>query len=90
MTDLQIVSAVWNIIVFSVFGVDKYKAVHNRWRISEATLILMCFAMGGVGGFLGMYVWHHKTLKWKFRILVPLAIVCNAVTYKLFDTFVIV
>ena len=29
-----------NGIVFLVYGVDKYKAVHNKWRIPETTLLL--------------------------------------------------
>ena len=30
---------------------------------------------GGPGALLGMLVWHHKTKKWKFRILVPAFII---------------
>lgn len=74
MKDILIVIALWNVIVFAVYGADKYKAIHGSWRISELALILMSFLLGGIGGFCGMRIWHHKTRHWKFRILVPLSL----------------
>lgn len=64
-----------NVIALIAYGIDKYKAKHNRWRIPEATLILMAFLGGALGAFLGMYLFRHKTQHWKFRILVPLALI---------------
>lgn len=71
--------AVWNVIVFVIYALDKYKAVRNQWRIPEKTLITLAFAAGGPGALLGMYVIRHKTRDPKFRILVPLAVVIQAV-----------
>lgn len=68
----------WNIITFALMGVDKYKAQHDKWRISETTLLLTAFAMGGVGSLAGSQVFRHKTRKMKFKILLPIAICCNA------------
>ena len=67
----------WNIVTFALYGIDKSKAKNNKWRISEATLILCAFLMGGIGSFLGMRIFRHKTKHMKFMILVPLAIVIN-------------
>ncbi len=64
-----------NALAFVMYGIDKYKAIHEKWRIPEATLIGFAAAGGGIGSLLGMLVWHHKTKKWKFRILVPLIMV---------------
>ena len=64
-----------NIIAFFLYGIDKRKAVRNKWRIPEATLILFAAIGGALGALLGMLVWHHKTKKWKFRILVPLFLI---------------
>lgn len=64
-----------NMIAFLLYGIDKRKAVRGAWRIPEATLILFAAIGGSAGALLGMLVWHHKTRKWKFRILVPLFIV---------------
>ena len=60
-----------NVVTFVTYGVDKWKAKHNRWRIPEATLLGMAVVGGSLGAWLGMRVWHHKTLHWKFRIGVP-------------------
>lgn len=62
-----------SVIAFLLYGLDKYKAIHHRWRIPEQTLILAALAGGAPGALLGMRMFHHKTRKWKFRILVPLA-----------------
>ena len=64
-----------NIIAFITYGVDKKKAVSNEWRIQEKTLIGLSILGGGIGSLLGMIVWHHKTRKPAFMILVPLFMV---------------
>jgi len=63
-----------NAIAFAAYGIDKWKARHGKWRISEATLILLAFIGGALGALLGMKVFRHKTQHWKFKILVPLAL----------------
>ena len=68
---------IWNLFTFLQMGMDKRKAVKERQRISEKTLLLSSFCMGAVGSGAGMLVFHHKTKKWKFRILVPLALAVN-------------
>lgn len=67
----------WNIITFCVMGIDKRKAQKDRQRISEKTLLIMNFAMGALGITAGACVFHHKTQKMKFKILMPLGIVVN-------------
>ena len=71
--------AVWNIVVFVLYGYDKRCAVKDRWRIPEKTLMAAAFLMGGVGAYLGMKVFHHKTRHKLFTIGVPLCILANAV-----------
>jgi uncharacterized membrane protein YsdA (DUF1294 family) len=68
---------IWNVISFFQFGIDKYKAIKNKRRISEKTLVLSAFFLGGVGSLLGMFVFHHKTKHMKFKLLIPLAVVIN-------------
>ena len=63
-----------NLIVFFVYGIDKYKAVHKKWRIPETTL-LFAAVFGVVGALAGMSFFHHKTKKSKFYITVPLLLV---------------
>lgn len=76
---LLIIGAAWNIITFSLMGIDKRKAVKHKHRISERSLFLCAFLFGGAGILCGMLVFRHKTKHWSFRILVPLAIITDIV-----------
>ena len=69
--------ALWNFIVFAMYGLDKRKAKKGKWRTSEFRLILSAFLMGGLGAFLAMGFFRHKTKHIKFKILVPLALILN-------------
>ena len=60
-----------NLITFIVYGIDKYKAKKAKWRIPETTLLLMAAIGGSIGAWLGMKVWHHKTLHKKFKYGIP-------------------
>jgi len=71
----------WNIIVFMIYGADKSKAKKNKRRISERTLLVSAFLMGGIGAFLGMIVLRHKTKHIRFKILLPLAAILNIAAY---------
>lgn len=64
-----------NIIAFILYGVDKIKAVAGKWRVTEASLIGIATIGGCFGAFIGMRVWHHKTRKLMFQVLVPLLII---------------
>lgn len=66
--------AIWNSWTFILFGIDKYKACHHRFRISENTLLIHAFLGGAVGGFLGMLVFRHKTRHLKFCLIMPLLV----------------
>ncbi len=61
-----------NIVTFIVYGIDKVKAMKGKWRISEATLLLLAIIGGSVGAWLGMKTWHHKTMHKKFKYGLPL------------------
>lgn len=73
-TPISYYLVVINVVAFILYGLDKAKAVKHQWRIPEATLLGAAFAGGAFGAFTGMIVFHHKTRKMKFRILIPIAI----------------
>ena len=60
-----------NAVAFIVYGIDKYKAKKAKWRISEATLLLLAVLGGSIGAWMGMKVWHHKTKHKKFKYGIP-------------------
>lgn len=63
-----------NVVVFLLYGLDKQKARKNRWRIPEKTLLMMAVLGGGIGAYVGMKVFRHKTQKPKFYIGVPVIV----------------
>lgn len=76
MSDLQfwVTIGLWNLIVCGIYGYDKLCAIKGYDRISEFTLLFLAFAFAGLGALLGMVLWHHKTAKLKFRIVIPIAL----------------
>ena len=64
-----------NIATFLLYGIDKYKAKKNQWRISEATLLTMAAIGGSIGAWVGMRIWHHKTMHKKFKYGIPIIII---------------
>ena len=60
-----------NLWAFCLIGMDKQRAKKGCWRISEKTLFLPVVLGGGLGGILGMQIFHHKTKHWYFQIGFP-------------------
>ena len=60
-----------NAVAFIVYGIDKYKAKKAKWRIPETTLLLLAVLGGSIGAWMGMKVWHHKTMHKKFKYGIP-------------------
>lgn len=60
-----------NIIGFSSMGIDKYKATHHKWRISEKTLFIIALLGGSAGSIIGMQLFRHKTKHPSFFIGMP-------------------
>lgn len=60
-----------NAVAFFAYGIDKLKARKGWWRIPETTLLLLAIIGGSIGAWLGMKVWHHKTMHKKFRYGLP-------------------
>ena len=54
-----------------MYGIDKALAKAGKFRISEAALIWIAVLGGSVGALLGMFIFHHKTKKKKFLIVIP-------------------
>jgi uncharacterized membrane protein YsdA (DUF1294 family) len=68
-----------NILAFLVYGIDKWRAKKGKWRISEATLLLLAVIGGSIGAWLGMKVWHHKTMHKKFKYGIPAILIIQII-----------
>lgn len=64
--------ALVNLYAWSLMAWDKQQAIHHRFRIPEASLLLAAALGGGAGALLGMLFHRHKTKHLQFVLLVPL------------------
>ena len=69
------VLAITNMISFILMGHDKKCARQRKWRVPEKMLFLAAACFGGLGGVLGMKVFHHKTKHWYFKVFFPVLLV---------------
>lgn len=86
MVSFQIFMAIYviyNIYVFLVVMRDKRRAERNEWRTPEINLLIMGFALGAIGLFIGMRYFRHKTSNLKFTAGVPLLIFWNVFVISL-------
>ncbi len=60
-----------NAVTFIVYGIDKWKARANKWRIPEVTLLSLALFGGSIGAWFGMKLWRHKTQHKKFKYGIP-------------------
>ncbi len=56
---------------FLLMHADKQKAIKNRWRIPERTLLITAILGGSLGVLSGIYIFRHKTRHLKFSVGVP-------------------
>ena len=66
-----------NLVTFFIYGIDKFKSKRAKWRVPEATLLGLAAVGGSIGAWLGMKLWHHKTLHKKFRYGIPLILIAQ-------------
>ena len=75
--------AVINLTVFALYGVDKSRAKRGAWRIPEKTLLLGTWLLGGVGAWLAMRMFRHKTKHTAFTISAPCGAVLSLIVMAL-------
>ena len=68
-----------NLAAFCLFGIDKWKARHQKWRIPEKTLFLAAGLGGSFGAGLAMRVFRHKTKHRSFTIGIPMIFLVHCV-----------
>ena len=73
-----------NILGFFAMGIDKERAQKKRWRIPEKTLLAIAVMGGGLGTWLGMYMFRHKT---KHDYFVKIVSVLMVIQMALFFAF---
>ena len=72
-TDLLILYLlIVNVATFVIYGIDKWKARHDLWRVPESVLIFLAIIGGSIAALLAMKTFHHKTQKNKFAFGIPI------------------
>lgn len=61
-----------NILLCALMGTDKLLAKLQKRRIPEKALFALAILGGALGGTVGMYSFHHKTLHKAFAVGFPL------------------
>ena len=57
-----------NIVTFLYYGIDKFFAKNNMFRVPEKVLLSLAFVGGSIGALIGMILFHHKTKKASFQV----------------------
>lgn len=68
-----------NAAAFIMMGLDKRRARKGLWRLTEKSLFLPVVLGGGLGGVLGMRLFHHKTRHWYFRYGYPMLLILQLI-----------
>ena len=73
-----------NILSLLLYSLDKYLAIKRKRRIPEKTLLLSTILGGIIGTIIGMYLFHHKTKKWYFKLNIILSIIIHLLLFYLY------
>lgn len=83
---LIVLEILMSLVTLIAYKVDKVKAKRGSFRTKEKTLLIMPWLMGGIGGFMGVYVVRHKTKHWYFVMNNVLALI---VQFAIFASVII-
>jgi uncharacterized membrane protein YsdA (DUF1294 family) len=73
----------WSIPAFTMYGIDKRQAQAGGWRVPEAVLHSLALVGGVVGAWAGRALFHHKTQKTSFTVVLVVASLLWAVVIVL-------
>ena len=76
---ITLVLLLWNVMIFIIYGIDKFKARRGAWRIPEKILLTIALVCGGFGAWLAGIAFHHKTRKCYFKTVWFLGMVTTLV-----------
>ena len=65
----------FSLITFILFLVDKQLAIKEKTRIKEKVLLFFVAIGGGIGGYFGRILGHHKTKKIYFSLIINLTLI---------------
>lgn len=72
-----------SLAAFCCYAVDKHAAVAGRWRMSEATLLLLGLLGGWLGAIAAQHLFRHKTSKASFYVPFRMTVLLNVAAFLL-------
>ena len=70
--------------LFLLYGIDKTQAKLNNWRVPELELHVLALIGGFIGGWLGMFIFRHKTKKPIFKVVLAISTLIGIVLFYFF------
>ena len=74
----------WSAALFALYGIDKTQSKLNGWRVPEVVLHTLALIGGFIGGWLGMFIFRHKTQHPMFKVVLAIATVIGVVLFYSF------
>lgn len=74
----------WSISLFLLYGIDKTQAKLNNWRVPELELHVLALIGGFIGGWLGVFIFRHKTKKPIFKVVLAISTLIGIVLFYFF------
>ena len=85
LTEIIALILLINFITAVAFYHDKKAAKNNGWRVSEASLLLLCLLGGSPAAYLMQKKLRHKTKKrsfvWRYHTIVIIQIIIITMAY---------
>ncbi|BFM51383.1 DUF1294 domain-containing protein [Marinomonas sp. THO17] len=72
-----------SLLTFVAYGLDKYAAMRQQWRVQESSLHLLSLFGGWIGALLGQKVFRHKIRKKPFLLIFWLTVFMNLLLFVL-------
>jgi uncharacterized membrane protein YsdA (DUF1294 family) len=69
MTAVIVIYLLMSSVAFGLYWIDKTRAVHGQWRISEHMLHAIELLGGWPGALIAQRVFHHKWKKTRYLIV---------------------
>jgi len=70
-----------NLVGLVLCAYDKFMAIRHQWRIPGRTFFLLGLIGGAIGILIGMILFHHKTSKPKFVLIIVFDLIINVIAY---------
>lgn len=70
-----------NIVSLGFMAYDKIRAMEHRFRIPESVLLILACVGGSLGVLLGMFLFHNRIKRLKFRYGIPAILFLQLLLY---------